>query len=70
MHKRGQSGQEYKAQLKSAYKFFVLRWHPDKFMGKYGAKMKEEEKEKIRATLNDNIQTINASFTQLMSSAA
>ena len=58
--------QDYKSKVKSAYKKCALRWHPDKFMGKFGSKIAEGEKSAIHSRLNDNFQTLNASFTKLM----
>ena len=55
--------QDRKATVRSAYKKCALRWHPDKFMGKHGAKMSDGEKDAIQARLNDNFQALNASFT-------
>jgi len=54
---------EYKSKVKSAYKKCALRWHPDKFMGNFGSKMAEADKEKIHSKLNDNFQILNASLT-------
>jgi hypothetical protein len=63
----GGDQQDHKSKVKTAYKKCALRWHPDKFLGKYGAKVAggEGEIEKIRGKLNDNFQSLNASFTRL-----
>ncbi|QDZ22790.1 hypothetical protein A3770_08p53080 [Chloropicon primus] len=61
--------QNYKAKVKSAYKHCALRWHPDKFMGKYGSKLKEGERDAIQSRLNENFQILNASFTAALKGA-
>jgi len=47
------------AKRKDKFKKVALRWHPDKFMAKYGEQLVEEEREAIKDKLNTHFQAIN-----------
>jgi len=57
---------DYKEKAKNAYKLCMLRWHPDKFMGKFGSQLVESEREEIQTMLVKIIQVLNESYTRLM----
>lgn len=49
------------AKNKEQYKKLAMRWHPDKFQQKYGARLAASEKEKITARVVETFQIISAS---------
>ena len=51
--------------LKLAFKRASLRWHPDKFVGKFGAKMAEAHREAVLHRVKGITQEVNRSFSDL-----
>ncbi|EOD09186.1 hypothetical protein EMIHUDRAFT_248740 [Emiliania huxleyi CCMP1516] len=50
------------AERKSAYRTLSLRWHPDRFVQAFGAKLRADEREGILQKVTEVSQTINAMF--------
>ena len=51
--------------LKLAFKQVSLRWHPDKFVGKFGAKMAEAHREAVLDRVKGVAQAVNSSYEDL-----
>jgi hypothetical protein len=49
---------------KDVFKIACQRWHPDKFMQKFGNTIETSEKEKIQSKLNSIFQAINSSYAK------
>ncbi|CAG9466610.1 unnamed protein product [Pedinophyceae sp. YPF-701] len=47
---------------KAAFKLLSLRWHPDKFLGKWGGKLGEGDKERVLERVKEVSQEVNTQF--------
>ena len=53
-------GANAKAESKKAWQRLMMRWHPDKFNQKFGARLHENEKDKILERVKEVSQNVQA----------
>ena len=52
------------AQRKAAFRAASLRWHPDKFLQSYGARLRPDERETILQKVTEVAQAINSLYQE------
>lgn len=58
-------GSNEDAEIRAQYKRLAMRWHPDKFLARYGAALREAEREVILERVKGVQQSVNQTYNLL-----